>query len=97
VVFGGGAARVPIWSQILADVLDRPVHRLRDPQLLNARAAALYALARAGHVELGLLDAPAIDEQHAPNPEHRARYDVLLHQFVAAFEANRPIFAALNG
>jgi xylulokinase len=97
VVFGGGAARSRIWSQILADVLDRPIHRLADPHLLNARAAALYALTRAGHADMALLDAPTIEQLHAPDPGHRASYDRLFTQFVAAFEANRPIFAALNG
>jgi len=97
VVFGGGAARSRIWSQILADVLDREVHRLAQPHLLNARAAALYALARAGHADMALLDAPEIDELHAPDPGNRACYDRLFSQFVAAFEANRPNSAACSG
>ena len=41
VVFGGGAARSPQWVQTLADILDRPVSPLCEPNQTIARASAL--------------------------------------------------------
>ena len=37
--FVGGGARSPLWCQILADVLDRPIRQVADPVLANARGA----------------------------------------------------------
>ena len=98
VIFGGGAARSPEWAQILADVLNRPVRTLQDPEQANARATALLAFHR-----LGVLSEPQLfglvhtTREHTPNPAHRERYDAMQEQFVAGFEALRPIYAALNG
>jgi xylulokinase len=39
----GGGARSEVWAQIMADVLDRPIHRVRDPLQANARGAAFLA------------------------------------------------------
>jgi xylulokinase len=92
--FGGGAARSGTWAQIIADVLDRPVVALADPETAVARATALVALegpaALVDHV-------PATAARHEPDDTSRARYDAMHEQFLAAFEATRPITEALSG
>lgn len=99
ITFSGGAARSSAWSQILADVLDRPVHQLADPSHANGRAAALFALSH-----LGVLDVDEIPNRmpvaavHEPtsDPAIRSRYDAAHEQFVAAFHATQPIMHALR-
>lgn len=68
-VFGGGGAASGLWGQLLADVLDRPVHRVASPRLVNARGAALIALAEAGHIGWSDLAATLeIEQHHEPDP-----------------------------
>jgi xylulokinase len=97
VVFGGGAARSHEWVQTLADVLDRPVAPVREPHQMIARATALLALVHGGVLAYDDLDdlvatAPIVE----PRVGTRATYARMQEQFVAAFEALRPISAALN-
>jgi xylulokinase len=97
IVLGGGAARSLEWPQILADVLDRPVRTLAHPEFAVARAVARVALQRVGGLShLDLDDGGATGDVFTPRPEHRARYDELQTQFIAAFDALRPICEALN-
>lgn len=98
VVFGGGAAASDSWSQILADILGRPVHQLEDAGFANCRAAALLALSDAGVVSRDdlaeLVDVRAV---YQPTEANRPLYDELFAQFVASYERTQPIFEALNG
>jgi len=97
-VFGGGAARSAGWCQILADVLDRPIRPLADPDRAVARACALVALHREG-----VLTRADVDDRiettgcFEPSALNRDRYEVMHTQFEAAFDALAPIHAALNG
>jgi len=97
-LFAGGGAVSDAWSQIMADVLDRPVAQLADARYVNNRATAFLAF-----VELGVLGLDDIGKlcrikrRYAPRAAHRAMYDAHFSQFIAAFAQNRPIFAALNG
>ena len=96
--FGGGGARSPAWTQILADVCDTPVRQMAEPQYTLCRGAAMLAFHRLG--ELGLDDFDAwLRFQHTcePHPEHRAVYAALSEQFVKAHEMLKPFFHALNG
>ncbi|MGZ4794827.1 MAG: xylulokinase [Acidimicrobiia bacterium] len=97
VVFGGGAARSREWVQTLADIFDRPVAAVRDPHQMIARATALFALVQGGVITDADLDQlVAVAGVVEPRAEHRATYARMQEQFVAAFDALRPISAALN-
>jgi len=97
VVFGGGAARSHEWSQALADILDRPVASVRDPHQFIARGTALFALQRGGVIADADLDEMApVDHIYEPRPDTRSTYQRMQEQFIAAFDALRPITAALN-
>jgi xylulokinase len=96
-VFYGGGAESDGWSQIMADVLEAPVHQLANPQYTTCVGAALLAFQR-----LGLLDFPdfsgrvAVRRVFEPNAANRAVYDEMSAQFVQAFRKTRPIARALN-
>lgn len=68
-VFGGGGAASPLWGQLLADVLGRPVERVASPRMVNARGAALVALAEAGLLAWSdLASSVEIAQRHEPDP-----------------------------
>lgn len=98
VVFGGGAARSPVWAGMLADILQRPVRVLTEPDHANARAVGLLALHRCGVLSLDDL-AARVDTSDPIEPDERlaATYRACTEQFVASFEALRPVYHALNG
>lgn len=76
----GGAFRSPLWQQVLAGVLDRPLHALGSTEgsALGAAALGLYALGRARRLEDApalLVDPHAADAQRVPpDPALVARY-----------------------
>jgi len=74
----------PLWAQILADALDRPVHRLREPRAANARGAAFLAFADLGLLDL--TDVPAllhVETVHEPSPAARPAMERALARLVA--------------
>jgi xylulokinase len=97
VVLGGGAARSAGWAQVFADVLDRPVCPVVDPDTAVARAVALVAImgptAAASDPNDVMVRTSGI---HHPDPAHRATYDAAQRRFVAAFEALRPLAEELG-
>ncbi len=96
-VFVGGAARSSSWCQIIADVLDRPIHAASEPDTAVACAVAWLALARTGTLDGGsVADRDPLGECFLPRPEFRARNDLRQSQFEAAYEALAPIHTALN-
>jgi len=96
-VFYGGGATSGAWAQILADVLDAPVHQVRDPGYVTCRGAALLAFQRLGMLGFDEFASRVPIARHfEPNPAHRSLYDHLAARFVESFRRTRPIFHALN-
>ncbi|MFP6729359.1 MAG: FGGY-family carbohydrate kinase [Alphaproteobacteria bacterium] len=86
-MFAGGGAQSTAWSQILADILDRPIHRMADPRHTPCKGLAYRALVSLGHLgdnaEERFL---RVAEVYDPRPEHRDLYDTLYARFLAAYE-----------
>jgi len=96
--FIGGGALSDAWCQMHADVLDRTIRRVADPQHANARGAALVAalaLGVATPADLG--GAVRIDAEFRPDPANRRAYDELYGEFRKRYKADKAMHARLNG
>jgi xylulokinase len=97
IAFSGGGALSDEWSQIVADVIDRPLHQLSDPTHVITRATAFLTFEAIGLAERsGFSKMFPVKRSYEPRPATRETYDRLFDQFLAAFERNRPIFDTLN-
>ncbi len=95
--FIGGGAKSALWSQIHADVLDRPIRQMADPQQANVRGAAFVAF-----LALGLADAAdlarrvPVAAEFEPDRRNRATYDDLYAAFKDFYAHTKGIYARLN-
>ncbi|MCP5060725.1 MAG: carbohydrate kinase [bacterium] len=95
--FAGGGAVSDEWSQMLADVMGRPVRQLAEARYVNNRATAFLAFEQLGIVALDDIEEHCpIRRTYHPRPESQHTYERMFEQFVRAFEQNLPIFEALN-
>ncbi|MEX0768229.1 MAG: FGGY-family carbohydrate kinase, partial [Microthrixaceae bacterium] len=94
-VGGGGVS--PVWAQIHADVMNRPIRRVEHPIRANARGAALLAGVALGTVDVNDLGSKVtVIEVHTPNPLNRQEYDRLYAGFRSIYKQNRSIHRKLN-
>lgn len=95
--FIGGGAKSPLWCQIFADILQRPIRQMQSPLHANARGTAMLASVGLG---LGNFDdlAEHIEVSHVytPNAENRAIYDSLYNEFLQIYRCNKKIYGRLN-
>lgn len=95
--FIGGCARSELWSQILADILDRPIRRMADPEMATSRGAAMAALMALGRINVGSLPSLVqVERTFAPDPGNRLLYAELFGEFLGSYKANRRMFRRLN-
>ena len=91
--FIGGGANSEVWSQILADVFDRPVRQMKQPLNANSRGAALLALMSLGMMKLEDVSKQAeVNHTYLPNPANRKLYDELFSRYVEIYETNKGLF-----
>lgn len=96
ITFIGGGAQSPMWCQILADVLDRPIKQAASPRQANVRGAAFSASVALG--ELRWEDIPEkveITETFQPDRANRAAYDTLFDVFTEFYKKNKGLYAKL--
>jgi len=96
--FIGGGARSDLWCQMHADVCDRVIRRVAEPQHANTRGAAFVAWLALGRQTLDELNrAVTIEREFHPDPDGRAAYAPLYKEFTKLYKAHKPIHARLNG
>jgi len=96
--FIGGGAKSNVWCQILADVLERNIVQMIDPDLAAVKGSAIISL-----VGLGLLkdfsDAIPlikIKQNFTPNPDNKKIYTKLFTEYMKIYKRNKAMFKHLN-
>jgi len=95
--FIGGGANSDVWSQIIADVLDRKIRQVKDPIYSNARGAAFLASMALKYITLE--DIPQyikIKAEYTPNPANRKIYDEVFAEFLNHYKTQKKACARLN-
>lgn len=89
---GGGGARSPLWLQIHADILQRPIHLPRDPESCSLGAAMAASLAAGIYPDFDAAGRAmvAIDRVLEPDPRAAAIYDPLFNRYVDLYRALNP-------
>jgi gluconokinase len=88
VATGGGLLHSPTWTQIMADVLGRPV-TISGVSEASSRGAALLALEALGELEIEEAETP-LGETFEPDPERHKIYN-------KALERQRRLYDAVLG
>jgi len=95
-VFYGGGATSDLWSQVMADVLGKPVHQLADAGFANSIGTAVFGFDRLGIAAASeVSDHLKVNAMYEPDPALRARYEDLAGTFTDAFKRTRPVIHRL--
>lgn len=94
----GGGAKSDTWCQIMADVINRTIHRVDDPQQASARGVALLASMTLGYINdyHDISNYIKINRSFYPNRDTRKLYDKLFQEFKNIYKQNRKWYARMN-
>ncbi len=89
VIFAGGASKGPLWCQIMADVLQLPVHTrvVKEASSLGAIIVAGVAVGLYPNIHEAAHKLVKEEKIYQPNPDNAAVYQTLLHQWETAYAA----------
>lgn len=98
VSFVGGGALSPVLAQMLADIIERPVHRLADPRHTGAAGVALTVGVGLGIIDSFEATADYIEtiDRFEPRAANRDVYRRNYRVFRGLYAKNRKGFALLN-
>ena len=95
----GGGARSPLWCQIFADVLGRPLVLAGESEatalgagILAATGAGLYSGVREAVTQM-----TRRGHRYEPDPSATHRYDALYRTYREIYPAVRPLFPLMSG
>lgn len=94
----GGGGKSAIWCQIMADILNRRINQVADPQNAGARGMALMASMTLGHIGSfeQVRDYISIKNTFVPNQDHRNLYDRLFREYKNIYKQNKKWYARMN-
>jgi len=94
----GGGAKSDIWCQIVADITNRKINQVENPQQASAKGVALLASMSLGFVA-DYFEIPKyikIKKQFLPNPDLRRLYDTFFVEFKNLYRQNKKWYARMN-
>lgn len=94
----GGGAKSPLWCQIMADVTNRVIHQVADPQHAGAKGIALVASVALGHIPSfsDIKKYIRINETYRPNSVHRNLFDNMFREFKNIYRQNKQWYRRMN-
>jgi len=94
----GGGAKSDIWCQIFADITNRTIRRVADPQQAGAKGVALLASMSLGYIKSfeDIKGYIKIDRSFFPASENRKIYDRLFTEFKNIYRQNKKWYARMN-
>ena len=96
--FVGGGALSPVTSQILSDVLGKPIDVPADPKDIGAVGAALLVAVGEGLIPdlAHANELVPVAASYEPNPQTKAIYDRQYQAFTKLYKQNKSLFKLLN-
>lgn len=95
--FIGGGANSAVWSQITADIFNRPIKQVKEPLMANSRGAAMLAWMALEHFDINAAAAAVeINRVFEPNKANRNLYDEMFGRFVDVYTRNKPVYMKMN-
>ncbi|MFX1390740.1 MAG: FGGY-family carbohydrate kinase [Promethearchaeota archaeon] len=98
IYFIGGGARSDFWCQILADILERKILQMENPELAAAKGSAINAM-----VGLKILNAFSdaipfikVKKVFSPNTKNKDTYSKLYNEYLKIYKRNKKMFKTLN-
>ena len=94
----GGGAKSDIWCQIFADITNRIIKKVENPQQAGAKGMALLASMTLGYIESfeDIKNYIKIEKRFYPNPDNRHLYDTLFREFKNIYKQNKKWYARMN-
>lgn len=94
----GGGANSHAWCQIFADITNRVIQQVKEPQQASARGTALLASMALGYIPSyhDIRKYIHINQAFYPNPANRARYDKMFKEFKNIYKQNKKWYARMN-
>ncbi len=94
----GGGSKSNVWCQILADILEKNINKVEEPDLASNRGLAVIALVGSGILKDFSEAIPLIqiEKSFTPNPDSRKIYKKIYREFTKIYERNTKMFENLN-
>ena len=94
----GGGCKSDIWCQILADILEKNINKVAEPDLACNRGLAIITMVGSGMLQDFSEAIPLIqiEKSFTPNPEPKKIYKKIFREFTKIYERNTKMFDNLN-
>jgi xylulokinase len=94
----GGGAKSDVWCQIYANILNRRIKRVSNPQEAGALGAAIIAKMALGEIKSleEIQNYTHYDKEFVPQSEYRNLYDNLFEKYKHLYKQNKKWFKEMN-